>query len=92
MITSRLRTSTLTNSSTSATRVMVKYNEVDRGRSGVISKLVKKSRQKVKEMSKSPQNLKSLKNLQKSLIGTNVYQSTNLLSIRYKELQLLFEL
>ena len=50
--TSRLMTSTLMNSSTSAAQVSVKYDEVG-GRGGSGGKLVKKS-SKVEESSKSP--------------------------------------
>ena len=53
-LTSRLRTSASTDSSTSAARVMVKYDEVDGGRSGAVDKSVKKS-------SKKSKNLKGLK-------------------------------
>ena len=45
----------INNSSPIATRVMVKYEEVDRGRGGAIGKSIKKlpkSRQKVEESSK----------------------------------------
>ena len=52
-----------TDLSTSATRVIVKYNEVDRGKSGTVGKSVKKSCQKVEELSKvkKPQKSKNLK-------------------------------
>ena len=52
----------INNLSTSAAKVMVKYEEVDRGRSGAVGQSVKKSL-KVKESSKSPKSLKGLKNL-----------------------------
>ena len=47
----------INDSSTSVTRVMVKYEEVDRVMSGAIGKSVtklSKNRQKVEELSKSP--------------------------------------
>ena len=75
---------------------MIKYEKVDRGKSGVIGKLVKKlskSHQKVEKLSKSPKSLKGLNNLQRPLVWKNVYQSTDPPSVyRYKELKLTSEL
>ena len=51
-----------------------------------------KSCQKVKESSKSPKNLKGLKNLQRPSVRRNVYRSTDPPSIRYEELELPLEL
>ena len=51
-----------------------------------------KSCQKVEESSKSPKRLKGQKDLQKSPVWKNVYQSTDTLSIRYEELELPLEL
>ena len=51
----------INDSSTSAARVMVKYEEVDGGRSGAVGKSVKKlskSRQKSRESSKSSKSFK----------------------------------
>ena len=61
-------TSILTNSSISAARVMVKYDEVDGDRSNAIGKSVKK----VEELSKvkKPQKLEES---QKSSVRRNVY-------------------
>ena len=42
MVIPKLRTSELSGSSTSATKVIVKFDEVDRGRSGASGKSVKK--------------------------------------------------
>ena len=47
-----------------------------------------KNCQKVEESSKILKSLKDLKNLQKLLVWRNVYQNTNLLSMRYKKLEL----
>ena len=41
-LTLRLWRSALTDASTSAARVMVKYDEVDRGKSGIVGKSIKK--------------------------------------------------
>ena len=88
---SRLRTSASTDSSTSVAQVMVKYNEVDGGKSGADSKSIKKL-SKIQKIVKKSKSFKDLKNLQQPLVWRNVYQSTNLPSIRYKELELLLEL
>ena len=77
----------INNSSTSVAKVMVKYEEVDGGRSGAVGKPVKKS-SKVEESSKSPKSLKGLKNLQRPSVWRNVYQSTNPSSIEKLELPL----
>ena len=69
-LTSMLRTSLLTNSSTSATQIAVKYNEVYGGG----DKLVEKS-SKVEK----PQNSEKL---QRSSVRRNVYQSTGPLSTK----------
>ena len=74
-----------TDSSTKAARIMVKYKEVDGGKSGAGGKLVKK-------LSKSPKSLGGLKNLERLSDWRNVYQSTDFLSIKYKELELPLEL
>ena len=70
-----------TDSSTSAAKVLVQYDEVDRGRSGAISKSVKKS-SKSRRIVKSPKNLKGLKKLRRPLVWRNVYWSTDSLLIR----------
>ena len=56
-LTSRLWTSASTDASTSAARVMVKYDEVDGGRSGAVGKSVKKSSKsrRIVKKSKKPQ-------------------------------------
>ena len=79
-----LRTSSSTDSSTSATQIAVKYDGVDGGGDQSVKKL-SKSRQKLK-------SLKGLKNLQRPSVWRNVYRSTDLPSIRYKELELPLEL
>ena len=84
-LTLRLKTSSSTDSLTSAAQIVVEFNRVDAG-DGAVGKLVKnlsKSRKIVKE-SKS---FKSLKNLQRPLVWRNVYQSTNLLSLKYQKLK-----
>ena len=81
----------INDSSTSAARVMVKYEEVDTGKSGAIGKSVKKL-SKVKESSKSLKSLKGLKILHEPLVWRNVYQSIDLPSIAYKELKLPLQL
>ena len=51
---------------------MIKYDEVNRGKSGAVDKSVKKSLksgQKVEELSKSPKNLKDLKSCKDYLFG-----------------------
>ena len=90
MVISRLRTSESTNSSISAARVMVKYNEVDGGKSGAVGKLVEKSCQKVEELSKVEKPQRPEKS-QKSSVRRNIYRNTNPPSIRYKELKLPLE-
>ena len=72
-------------------QIAVKYDEVDRGRSGAVGKSVKKL-SKSRKIVESPKNLKDLKNLQRPLVRKNVYQSTDPPSIGYKELELLLEL
>ena len=75
-----LRTSmSITSSSTARqlVQIAVEYDEI-RGDGG---KLVIK---KVGELSKSPKNLKGLKILQRPSIWKNVYQSTDLPSIRFE--------
>ena len=62
-LTSRLRTSSSTDSSTSAAQIVVEFDGVDAG-GDAVGKSVKKSsksRQKVEESSRSPKNLKGLK-------------------------------
>ena len=73
-----VKTSSLTDSSSSTAQNVIEYDEVDVGGGG--GKLVKK-------LSKSPKSLKGLKNLQRPLVWRNIYQSTNPPSIRYKELE-----
>ena len=85
-----LRMSSSTDSSASATQIVVESDGVDTGGSGG-GKLVKKS-SKSRELSKSPKSLKSLESLQKPSVWRNVYQSTYLSSMRYKELELPLEL
>ena len=57
----RLRMSESTDSSTSAARVVVKYDEVDGGRNSAIDKLLKS--RKIKKSSKSRRIVKSQKTL-----------------------------
>ena len=67
----------INDSSTSAAKVMVKYEEVDGGRSGAVGKSVKKlskSRQKSQKIVKEPKKLQGLKNLQRTSVRKNVYQ------------------
>ena len=91
-LTSILKTSSSTDSSTSAAQIMVEFDEVDAD-GGASGKLIKKL-SKVKESSWSPKaskvwkNCKGLKKLQRPLVWKNVYQSTNPPSIRYRELEL----
>ena len=61
-----LKTSSSTNSSTSATQIAVEYDEVDGG-----------GGKSVKKLSKSRKSLNGLKNLQKPSVWRNVYQSTD---------------
>ena len=70
---------------------MVKYDEVDRDRSGTGGKLVKKS-SKSRRIIKESKSFKGLKNLQRPLVWRNVYQSTGPPSTRYKELEFPLEL
>ena len=85
-LTSMLRTSSLTGSSTSTTKSVVKYDEVDGG--GKLVKMLSKSRKIVKK-SKS---FKGLKNLQKPSVRRNIYRSTDPPSIGNKELELPLQL
>ena len=71
-----------TSSSTSATEIAVEYDEVSRAGGKSVKKLSKSG--KIVKESKS---FKSLKNLQKPSVWKNIYKSTNLPSIRYKELE-----
>ena len=84
---SMLRTSSSTDSSTSATQIAVEYDGVDGGGGQLVEKS-SKSRRIVKE-SKS---FKGLKNLQRPSVRRNVYRSTDPPSIRYEELELPLEL
>ena len=74
---------------------MIKYEEINGGRSDTMGKSVKKlskSDQKFEKLSKCLKSLKGLKNLQKPLFWRNIYQSTDPLSVyRYKELELTSE-
>ena len=75
----------INDSSTSAARVMVKYEEIDGGKSGVVGKSVKKlskSRQKSRRIVKEPKKLQGLKIFQRTSVWRNVYQSTGLLSTK----------
>ena len=63
----------------------VKYDEVDD-----VGKSVKKL-SKIRRIVKKSEKLQRPKKLQKSLVRRNVYRSTNLPSIRYKELKLPLE-
>ena len=67
LLTLMLKTSSSTDSSTSATESAVKYDEVDGG-----SKLVKKS-SKSRRIVKESKSFKGLKNLQKPSVRRNVY-------------------
>ena len=69
---------------------MVKYDEVDGGRSGAGGKLVKKS-SKSRRIVKESKSFKGLKNLQRPSVRRNVYRSTDPPSIRYEEFKLLLE-
>ena len=57
---------------------MVKYDEIDGVKSGIIGKLVKMSSksQRIVKKSEKPQRFEKL---QRSLVWKNIYQSTNLL-------------
>ena len=76
---SRLRTSISTDSSASAAQIVVEFDGVDRSKSGAVGKSVEKL-SKIEKSSKSPKSHKGLKNLQRPLVWSNVYQSTNPLS------------
>ena len=67
--------SALKNSSASAARIAVKYDEVDKGRSGAIGKSVKKlsKGRRIVKKSEKPQRPEKL---QRSLARKNIYQST----------------
>ena len=81
----------INDSSTSAARVMVKYEEVDGGRSGAVGKSVKKSSKSRRIIKKSEKPQRPEK-LQRSSVRRNVYRSTDPPSIRYEELELPLEL
>ena len=66
---------------------MVKYDEVDGGRSGAADKSSKS-----RKIVKNPKNLKGLGSLQRPSVRRNVYRSTDPPSIRYDELELPLEL
>ena len=71
---------------------MIKYDEVDEGKSGAVDKSVQKS-SKSRRIVKESKSFKGLKSLQRSLVRRNVYRSTNpSLVHRYKELELTTEL
>ena len=79
-LTSMLRTSSSTNSSTSATQIAVEYDEVDGGGGKSVTKSSKVYKSQKPEKS------------QRSSVRRNVYQSTDPPSIRYEELELPLEL
>ena len=80
-LTSMLRTSSST--AHQLAQITVEYDEFDGG----VGKLVKKlsKGRKIVKKSEKPQRPEKL---QRSSVWKNVYQSTNLPSIRYKELEL----
>ena len=88
VITSMLRMSSSTDSSTSATQIVVDYDGVD---GGVVGKSVKKSSKSRRIVKKSEKSQRP-ERLQRSLVWRNVYRSTNPPSIRYEELELPLEL
>lgn len=51
-LTSKFKISALNNLSTSTTKIIIKYSEVNRGKSDTDSKLVKKLSKKVKKLQK----------------------------------------
>ena len=57
---------------------MVKYSKVDGGKNSAADKLSKS-----RKIVKNPKNLKGLESLQRPLVWSNIYQSIDLLSIRY---------
>ena len=70
---------------------MIKYDEVDGGRSGAVGKSVQKS-SKSRRIVKESKSFKGLKILQRPSVRRNVYRSTDPPSIRYEELELPLEL
>ena len=68
---------------------MVEFDGFDAG-GGAGGKLVKNS-SKSRKLLKSPESLKGLNNLQRPSVRRNVHRSTDLPSIRYKELELLLK-
>ena len=74
--TSMLRTTSSTESSTTATQSAVKYDEVDGD-----GKSIKKS-SKSRRLVKESKSFKGLRNLQRPLVRRNVYQNTGLLSTK----------
>ena len=84
-LTSKLRMSSLTDSSTSAAQIMVEFDGVDAGNSAVGKSVKKLSKsRKIVKKSEKPQKPK---NLQRPLVQRNVYRSTNPLAIKYEELK-----
>ena len=75
-LTSILRTSLSTDSSTSATNSVVKYDEVDD--SGKFVKKLSESRKIVKKSKKFQRS----ENLQRLLVRRNIYQNTDFLSTK----------
>ena len=89
-LTSRLRTSSSTDSSTSAAQIVVEFDGVDAG-GGAVGKSVKKSSKSRRIVKKSEKPQRPEK-LQRSSVRRNVYRSTDPPSIRYEELELPLEL
>ena len=79
---SMLRTSSSTDSSTNATRITVKYDEVDGGGGKSVEK--SSGSQRIVKKSEKPQRPEKS---QRSSVRRNVYRSTDPPSIRYEELE-----
>ena len=84
------KTSSSTDASTSAAQIVVEFDKVDAS-SVADGKSVKKSSKCRKIVKKSKKLQKLKKNLQRPWVWRNIYQSTNLPSIRYEELELPLE-